>query len=105
MTLWRFSDGTTVHLGGEVDGASLFAQELRNGIAQAKVQIWPVPFEGVGLDVNDPALMDAWVRQEMARPYRRDQKLRLLEAPSEVPPLPAPPQDDAEPRDGVLFVY
>jgi hypothetical protein len=59
-----------------------------------------MPDGGAELDKIDPALFDAWLKQEMGRPFRRSLKLKLLEAP-EVPPLPV--QDDDEPLpDGAL---
>lgn len=96
--IWRFSDGTTVSLGGEVEGASLFAQELRYELAQdfVGIQTAPIPAEGTELDRNDPALLDAWLRQEIDRPFRQSQGLRLIDAPA-VPALPEQPvQDDDE---------
>src|SRR5690606_37611635 len=104
VALWRFNDGTTVHLGGKVEGASLFAQELCEALADRPgVQIWPIPLKGHDLDVNDLALMNAWVTQQASKPYRRELRLRLVEAPSDVPALPPPPSD--EDRDPRIQVY
>lgn len=106
MTIWRFSDGTVVHLGGEVEGGSLFAQELREALADRPgVQIWPNPQRGVSLDVNDIALMDAWVRQEMTRPYRSSLGLRLVEAPKDVPALPPAPGTKRREEDGIIVIH
>src|SRR5687768_17264956 len=91
--IWRFNDGTVAELGGNVEGASVFAQELREDLVQPRVgvQLYPGPGGGAWLDVNDAALFDAWLRQEMTRPWRRDLKLKLLEHPDpkKLPPLPA----------------
>lgn len=88
--IWRFNDGTTATLGGSIEGASLFAQELRAELAQDEVgvQLYPGPGGGVWLDKNDPALFDAWLKQEMERPFRRDQRLRMTERPKDVPAIP-----------------
>jgi hypothetical protein len=96
MTSWRFSDGTIVHLGGEVEGSSLFAQELRRELEQPdlEVQIWPHPNPGVPLDRNDLALLDTWLHLEMERPFRAWLGLGFLERPENIPPLPPPPADD-----------
>lgn len=92
---WKFSDGTVAHLGGKIEGASLFAQELRAELAtgEAGVAIWP-PNDGLPLDTSDPALFDAWLRQELTRPYRKWMMVELLESPKDIPPLPTPPWED-----------
>lgn len=103
MTTWRFSDGTAVHLGGEVEGASLFAQELRASLAQDQVvvNLWPMPSEGLDLDRSDPALLDRWLSDQMGKPYRRDLGILMTVRPDGIPPLPPPPWgDDSEPEAG-----
>lgn len=102
MATWRFSDGTTAHLGGTVDGGSLFAQELRAAIAGGDLRV-PVAFPGIGhtVDKNDLALFDAWLRHEAERPFRRP--LRVTSAPDNIPPLPKLPGEDDEPVEGVLY--
>jgi hypothetical protein len=94
---WRFSDGTVVELGGNVEGATYFAQAIRSLIADPRthVAIWPEPTETVPLDVDDPAIFDRFLRTEMGAPNRSWMMLELLEAP-EVPALPDPPWDDDE---------
>lgn len=99
---WRFSDETVVRVGGNVEGASLFAQELREALADdpVLVAIWPEPAGGVELNRTDPALLDFWLREQMKKPYRRALGLRLLEAPADLLPLPpAPVDEDDEPAD------
>lgn len=97
--IWRFSDGTTVELGGNVEGATLLAQRLRAGLAKgALVTIWPQPAEAVVVHPNDPALLEAWLRAELDFWTRvRGLRLRLV-SPTGLPPLPAPPWAD-EPLD------
>jgi hypothetical protein len=91
--IWRFNDGTVAELGGNVEGASVFAQELRAKLLQPRVgvQLYPGPGGGAPLEVNDAALFDAWLRQEMARSWRSELKLKLLDHPDpkKLPPLPA----------------
>lgn len=90
---WRFSDGTTVELGGEVEGPTLIAQRLRQQIATGEetVQAWPPPGGTLPLDVNDAALLDAWLRDELDF-WTRIRGLKLtLERPDDVPALPLPP--------------
>lgn len=95
---WRFSDGTTAELGGTIEGASLFAQELRAELAHGDTLIpeGALPCGGILLDVNNPAHFDRWLRGEMAKPYRRDARLTLTEAPTDFDPLPEPESDDDE---------
>ena len=97
--IWRFSDGTTAELGGNVEGASLFAQELRAELEHDQVGVQYGPWgHGRWLDRNDPALFDAWLRQEMGRPFRSAQKLKLVEVPEGIPALEVPERklpDDA----------
>lgn len=99
---WRFSDGTTAILGGVIEGASLFAQELREELAEegVGVQLYPGPGGGRKLDRNDIALFDAWLRQEMVRPFRRELALRITERPDGVPSLP-PDTRDVLPEDAL----
>jgi hypothetical protein len=97
MSTWRFSDGTIATLGGNVEGASLFAQQLRAALAdEPQVGIWPVPFEPVELDVNDPALLNRWLLDRMSTPVHREQRLKLIESPKDIPALPPEPVDDDE---------
>jgi len=98
--IWRFSDDTTAELGGHIEGASAFAQELRAQLAQDRVGVafGYQPGGGAWLDRNDPALFDAWLEQERAR--MRDPSLRLLERPDGIPPLPEL-DDDELPEDAI----
>ena len=95
---WRFSDGTTVHLGGNVEGASLFAQEIRADMeaGRAIVMMEAIPGDEVPLDPSNASMLDRWLRDELQRPWRRE--LRLTEAP-EVEPLPEPPPEPERPED------
>jgi hypothetical protein len=91
--LWRFSDGTTVELGGNVEGPTLLAQRLRQQIASVaeQVQIWPQPGGEVPLDVSDAAILDQFLRDELDFWTRvRGLKLKLTR-PDDVPELPPPP--------------
>ena len=96
--IWRFSDGTTAELGGKIEGASLFAQELRADLEEDRVgvQLYDGPGGGVWLDRNDAALFDAWLKQEMNRPFRRELNLRMTERPKDIP---AVPPDERPKRD------
>lgn len=67
---WRCSDGTEIDLGGVVRGDEPFAESLRDDIRRIAVglpppvQLYPPPGGSVELDVNDPVLVDSWVRNE-----------------------------------------
>jgi len=100
--IWRFSDGTVATLGGDIEGASLFAHELRAMLERPRVGVafGQMPDGGAWLDKNDPALFDAWLRQEMDRPFRSAMNLRLVEVPKDIPALPE--QDEAEIPDGAV---
>jgi hypothetical protein len=90
MTTWRFSDGTTAELGGTIEGASLFAQELRAELEQAGLTVITgrLPGGATRLDRQDLALFDAWLKQELAKPSRVKAGLRMTERPERVPDLP-----------------
>jgi hypothetical protein len=103
---WRFSDGTTVELGGKVEGPSLFAQQLRADIDTGAVQvaIWPLPDGYVDLDVNDPAIMHAWLEHELDVRNRVDHVvIRMRSKPAEIPALPPPPWGDEPEESGVVY--
>lgn len=102
---WRFSDGTTVELGGVVDGPSLFAQTLRADIASGTdVAIWPEPGARVPLDVNDPAIVHRWLEEEVAYWNRvRNVVIRMRSKPDNIPALPPPPWGDAPAEPGVVY--
>lgn len=100
--IWRFSDGTTVGLGGSVEGATILAQQLRETLRrpQVLVEIWPPPGGSVPLDVNDAALLDAWLQWEM----RDRRRLPLtLTRPDNVPALPPPPWADQPHEPGRVY--
>lgn len=104
--IWRFSDGTTVELGGKVEGPSLFAQSLRAQIADgiATVHIWPQPSEGVPVDQNDAALVHAWLIDELDLRNRIDNVvIRLRSKPDGIPALPPPPWGNAPAEAGVVY--
>jgi hypothetical protein len=55
------------------------------------VRIWPEPSPCLPLDVNNAALLDAWLRAELDY-WTRVRGLRLtLKSPPDVPALPPPP--------------
>lgn len=97
---WEFSDGTTVDLGGKVEGPTLLAQRLREQLSRpvVRVTIWPPPGGDVALDPSDPALLNAWLRAELDF-WTRVRELPLtLKSPDGVPALPPPPWAD-QPHD------
>lgn len=103
---WRFSDGTTVELGGKVEGPSLFAQELRERFesGKAEVAIWPQPDGNVPLDLNDVALLHAYLEAKIAFWNRvRNVVIRMRAKPENIPALPPPPWGDAPPEAGVFY--
>lgn len=91
--IWKFSDGTTVELGGKVEGPSVLAQELRDEIASGResVTIWPPPGGDVPLDVSDPAILEAWLRYKLDIWRRLDRLGIRLQSPEGIPPLPPCP--------------
>lgn len=99
---WRFNDGTVATLGGNIEGASVFAQELRAMLERPRIGVsfGRMPDGGAWLDKNDAALFDAWLRQEMSRPFRHTLKLKLTEVPKNIPALPK--QDDVEVPDDAI---
>lgn len=104
--IWRFSDGTTVELGGMVEGPTLLAQRLRADLAQPQVvTAWPPPGGDVELDAGDPALLEAWLRSEL-RYWADVRGLALtLKSPTGIPPLPRPPWAGSEQETGAGVVY
>lgn len=90
--IWRFSDGTTVELGGAVEGPSSIAQRLRADLPTPRpVSIWPPPGGQVELDVDDPALLDAYLRAQLDLWTRLDGLKLTLARPDGIPDLPPPP--------------
>jgi hypothetical protein len=103
---WRFSDGTTVELGGKVEGPSLFAQRLRAQLADGDVavHIWPQPCASVSVDLNDAALVHAWLKQEIDLLNRIDDVIvKLRSKPENIPALPPPPWGDAPAEAGRVY--
>jgi hypothetical protein len=103
---WRFSDGTTVELGGKVEGPSLFAQRLRAQLADGDiaVHIWPQPCASVSVDLNDPALVHAWLKQEIDLRNRIDDVIvKMRSKPENIPALPPPPWGDAPVEAGRVY--
>lgn len=90
--IWRFSDGTTVELGGNVDGPTLLAQRLRVRLEEiSTLSIWPPPSQPVPFDKNDAALLDSFLQDELDF-WTRVRGLKLaLDRPEGVPALPPPP--------------
>jgi hypothetical protein len=92
--IWRFSDGTAVSLGGSVEGASLFAQHLRDRIESGRVlvDIWPPPSDEVVVNFNDAALLNRWLERELDLAIHvRGWRVKLRSAPKGIPALPLPP--------------
>jgi hypothetical protein len=103
--IWRFSDGTTVELGGNVEGDSYFAQHLRGKLDEgASVMVWPPPGGDIELDAGDAALLNAWLDDRVDWLTRvQGSKVKLTERPEGIPPLPPPPwaPDPDAPADRV----
>lgn len=102
---WRFSDGTTVELGGKVEGPSLFAQTLRADFERgALVEIWPPPDGKVELKLDDAAHLNAYLEQEVAYWSRvRNVAIKMRSKPENIPALPPPPWGDAPAEAGVVY--
>ncbi len=70
---WILSDGTEVDLGGRVRGDSSLADALKQDVVGRKrgrptwVLVGPIPGPRVRLQLDDPALVDAWIRQVAVR--------------------------------------
>jgi hypothetical protein len=96
---WRLSDGTTVELGGKVEGPSLFAQELSEEIARGvQVDIWPLPDGWVDLDVNNAAILNRYLDRKVDSWKRlRNVIVKVRSRPDNIPALPPPPWANEEP--------
>ena len=103
--IWRFSDGTTVELGGNVEGDTFFAQYLRNEIVEGDtVMVRPPPGGDLPLDAADAALLNAWLDQRVEWLTRvQGSTVKLTERPEGIPPLPPAPwkSDPDAPADRV----
>ena len=68
MTNWTLSDGTEIALGGDITGDSDVADVLRDRVdcvregGRYPVQISAPPSPARDLDLDDPLLVDAWIR-------------------------------------------
>jgi hypothetical protein len=91
---WVLSDGTEVDLGGEVRGASMFAQELRILFEQPGMTVSVGPYPGHEfLDLNKAWLVDTFLREHGEMPVRAE-KVKIVSAPKfEKPSRPAPKFD------------
>lgn len=106
MSAWRFSDATVVELGGKVEGPSLFAQSLRAKIedGDAYAVVWPMPSSPHVVDVNDAALVHAWLEQELDLWNRvSNVVIRMRSKPADIPALPPPPWGDAPVEPDVVY--
>jgi len=102
--IWAFSDGTTVALGGNIEGASVLAQRLRSDLQRGvTVSVWPPPGGDVPLDVNDAALLDKWLRDELAWRQRARGLELTLKRPDGIPELPPPPWDTSLDDPGLVY--
>jgi hypothetical protein len=95
--IWRFSDGTTVELGGNVEGATLLAQRLRVELAETRtINIWPPPGGDVPLELTDPALLDRFLTEHLDY-LTRVRGLKITLDRPKVPSLPRDPRPAREP--------
>ena len=103
--IWKFSDGTTVELGGNVEGATVFAQQLRRSLERgASIQLKLPPARPDPLDLENAAQLDLWLAAEIEWRNRiRKLGLRFTERPKDLPPLPAQPVDENVYPDGAIF--
>jgi hypothetical protein len=102
MTIWRFSDGTVAHLGGEVEGASLFAQQLREVLGQPDLQmeLGPSPGPLVAVDLSNPSVFDHLLTVFTLAPSYAG-AVSITERPRGIPPLELPPAVPVEP--GIVY--
>jgi hypothetical protein len=90
---WEFSDGTVVHLGGKVEGDSLFAQLTRETFEDCgkdygpTVDDGPIPGPTVPMDPNNAHHVDVWLRNTA-----RCLRVGIVSAP-DVPPIEGGPLD------------
>jgi hypothetical protein len=103
--IWKLSDGTTVELGGNVEGDSVLAQRLRYRLERGdRVSVWAPPGGDVELDPADAALLNAWLDAEIEWHTRvQGSTVKITERPEGIPPLPPPPWtlDPEAPADRV----
>lgn len=106
MSSWKLTDGTVIRLGGRVEGGGELADALRETVHRVRtgyaplVAVGPLPGGWVKLDLNDMAIVDAWVRA-VARRARHEV--------SEAPPLEQPEavveDDEGLSEDGRQRIY
>jgi hypothetical protein len=88
---WRFSDGTTVRLGGLVEGSGALAAKLRDELEllpygrAREVRLGPEPASGERLVPSSPYHVDSWCRD-----WALWLGVTLVSAPA-LPPLHKPP--------------
>lgn len=104
MTTWVMSDGTEIDLGGEVRGESAFAKDLREEFKAyeewgASVSVYPEPGGGLPLDINDPTLLEMFIRQQGNGGWRTE-KVAIVSAP-EFERRVFPPRPDNTPPGAV----
>lgn len=92
---WELTDGTTVALGGDVQGTSAVAAKLRSSAARARkgapdaLEVGTQPGAWRDLDLDDPQLVNVWVRTAAERAG-----VGVMRAP-ELEPL----KDDSDPGE------
>ena len=104
--MWRFSDETEVDPGGEVRGASLFAQRLRHRLetGRARVTLWAQPSDSVDVDLAHTGHLDLWLRTMLDRENRIEgNPVRMVEHHSPLMPLPAPPWEPSDLVEGRVY--
>lgn len=106
MTPWKLTDGTVVHLGGNVEGDSPLAAQLRTAANEAKrgspgtLCIGPPPGSRAVLDLDDAQLVNVWVRQVADRAG-----VAVYSAPNVEPFADDDREMVDEPDDGPLTIY
>lgn len=107
--MWTLSDGTVVHLGGEVEGASVLAKAFRQDVEAVldpeidfRIGTRPIPAPGHVLDLGHAGLVDVWVTERARRAA-----VRITARPDELPELPDDGyrDDGDDPPEGDRIVY
>lgn len=83
MTTWKFSDGTIVRLGGDVEGGSLLAQELREYMP--RVTEVPAPIGSAheeAFNMNDPRHVALYLQQAVAE---HGGDVKIIQGPEALP--------------------
>jgi hypothetical protein len=69
--VWILGDGTEVRLGGDVRGDSAFARRLRQDVDDVReglkrtVTRHPIPSGEDLLDLDNPLIVDTWIRNQL----------------------------------------